>query len=494
MRFIYSEKTSESEAIISFDLQINSLAENREKDDDFLEENEIFMLTVGEEGKFSAESFYQNKLTIRAVGKELSVYGYAPDFNRTGNAVVLPDGEKPKTGEKYSFKVVLTKRRVYIYLNGALVESYGNARETVDGYAFFVRNGENIEISGVGFASRDEEDYPIDEVLMSYVEKGLFGGYLSYDKTREGLIFNRLNVKSCFECTTRNFYAYDSGLMLDAETDASAVKLDFKVTDIPVVNWNMQFGFAADGRRITQPIKLVNRGEYVSVTMNNPFKDGKRHRLTVFFPMSCGLALTRAEFLNATFAESVKKDVRAIFIGDSITEGSECFDPSRAYPNALALRYGLNALNQSIGGMSFGDYCASGDYPDPFDVAVIALGTNSFCGGTGDKAKTLKTVAEQAEKLVKRIGEKFPGCRIYGLLPIWRSDEDGVNFSLKDTSRALRSVYSRLNVRVIDCHDFVPKDYGYFSDPNFAIHPNSEGHDFYAENLIAAIDKKYKKI
>ena len=72
--------------------------------------------------------------------------------------------------------------------------------------------------------------------------------------------------------------------------------------------------------------------------------------------------------------------------------------------------------------------------------------------------------------------------------PILSIRDLSVRFSLRDTAEKMRQVYARYpEISVIDCYPFLPHDFSLFSDPHFAIHPNSAGHDLYALRLLEAL-------
>ena len=479
------------EITFSFRLNISALPEKTTADARFFADDELFMFTLGEVGKFPADSFYQNKLTLALNKEGASFYGYSPDFGRKLNKITVKGEDTFFTGS-FDFALTFTKERVYVYLNGELVNAYGNARDAISGYGLVVRDGVEISFEDYGYEIQAGKDYPHDESLDTYLGIGAFIGYRYAKFNREGLMFYRMNLEQCFECTTRNFYAFSSSVAMDVWTDAEGFTLGYEVCDYSMDRWPLQFGFAVDGKRVVQPIIEVMRGEKRETRFNVPIKDGDFHRITVFFPMSVGLALRYVRVHGGSVVKAYPRKRSALFIGDSITEGSECFDPAFAYVNAVAMRYDLQPLNQAIGGMSFGKFNILGEYDKAFDYVFIALGTNTFCGGTQEKETAIKRAVEGARNAVKAAKAKFPHCKVIALLPIWRSDEKGEKFSLADISNAMAETYKQEDVTVIDCIDFVPRDYSYFSDPNFAIHPNSTGHAFYAENLFKHLDKIIK--
>lgn len=476
------------EITFSFRLKVVAVPEKTQSDPRFFADDELFMFTLGEIGKFSADSFYQNKLTAALNGKGISFYGYSPDFGRKLNRISL--NGKPVVQEGvYEFSLTFTKERVYVYSDGELVDAYGNARDGIDGYGLIVRNGVEIEAEDFGFETGADREYPHDRSLDEYLGMGAFIGFRYTKFNREGLMFYRMNPEQCFECTTRNFYSYSTGVTMDVLTDADRLTLAYEVCDCSTDCWPLQFGFAVDGKRIVQPIVTVNRGEKREVSFTVPGRDGNRHRVTVFFPTSAGLALRSVRFDGGTFETAYPRTRSALFVGDSITEGSECFDPAFAYVNATAFRYGFEPLNQAISGMSFGEFNILGDYGKTFDYVFLALGTNTFCGGIREKKTALAEAVTGAKRAVRAAKTKFPACKIIALLPIWRSDERGEKFSLAELSAELKTVYESEGATVIDCIDFVPHDFSYYSDPLFAIHPNSIGHAFYSESLFKRLDE-----
>ena len=138
------------EITFSFRLTISEIPTKTEADPRFFAEDELFMFTLGEEGKFSADSFYQNKLTLALNKNGVSFYGYSPDFGRKLNIIRVKNEDTFFTGS-YQFALTFTKERVYVYLNGELVNAYGNARDVISGYGLFVRNGVEIEFDDYGY-------------------------------------------------------------------------------------------------------------------------------------------------------------------------------------------------------------------------------------------------------------------------------------------------------------------------------------------------------
>ena len=188
--------------------------------------------------------------------------------------------------------------------------------------------------------------------------------------------------------------------------------------------------------------------------------------------------------------KSPQKNGWIYFYGDSITEGSECFNPASVYVTQVCTAYNYSGLDQAVSGRTFNDYNVLGNYYHQPDYVFIANGTNSFCAGMGKKDEVFKQMEKDMILVIESAKSRFPNAKIIALLPIWRSDEDGINFSLFDTVEKIKEVYARYkDISVIDCHEFVPKDYDYFSDTNLAIHPNSKGHDEYGMNLLKELEK-----
>ena len=476
---------------LKFKFVIKSTQNRDVEDSDFPYPDEIFFVNFGEIGKFTSNYVYQSRFMIFRDGENVKFNGYAPDFARKSNIIKDINGsDKFSLNTEYFEKLTLSKYRVYIDVNNGFAKtSYGNGRDIITDVAFYVREGTEIEISDVTLEEKPLPKYDIDKNVKHFIDEKLITNYRSYHFAQDGVYFDRISIPQNLDCTTRNSGAYQSGVAIDVYTNAREIALEYEVTDIPCGNWELQFGYYVNGERIIRDIKLVDKDKIYKDVFALPHDSPMYNRVTIFFPYSVACALRKITYTDGAGFKPATKNGWMYFYGDSITEGSECFNASSVYVTQVCMAYNYNCLDQAISGRSFNSYNVKGGYFHQPDYVFIANGTNHFCAGMGEKDKVFSDLEENMEIVLNSVKKEFSNAKIIALLPIWRSDEDGQNFSLKQTVEKMKEIYARYpEVSVIDCHDFVPFDYDYFSSTELAIHPNSKGHDEYAKNLLKALE------
>lgn len=126
-----------------FRFKVVRVPDSLEEDENFPYEDEIFLVNVGETGKFTSDKIFQSKFTVFKDGGDLCCNGYAPDFARKSNVI---EG-RFAAGQSYRVKLTLTKYRVYVEINGGQFKtSYGNGREEITDAAFYARKGVAVEL------------------------------------------------------------------------------------------------------------------------------------------------------------------------------------------------------------------------------------------------------------------------------------------------------------------------------------------------------------
>ena len=115
---------------------------------------------------------------------------------------------------------------------------------------------------------------------------------------------------------------------------------------------------------------------------------------------------------------------------------------------------------------------------------IIAYGTNNYGDGSADFAYVKTLIRDGMKSMIGSLRERFPDAKILGLLPLCRTGEEGINFTLSETSKYIAECYDELGVEYIDCHDMLPLEQKYFSDT--MLHPNSTGSRLFGENLTKA--------
>ena len=472
---------------ISFDFEILKIPNDTKKDDEFIFDDEIMLVNVGEIDKFTSDYIYQSKFTVFKDGNKISFGGYTPDWKRKSD--LLKDkhnNTRFDINKTYHVNIKISKYRVYIDVNNKeMVDSYGNARNEISDLAFYLKKGVEAKISNVVFTERDAINYKIDETLAKMIKEKVVVNYLYYHVEEDGVYFDRLNIIQNIKCTTRNSGQYNSNIMFDMYTNSKTITIDYKIMDSEVENYEFQFGLLINRKNIDVPLKRVNKGEHYIDTFTITNKDNDYNRVTLVFPTGFCVAIKSIKIENNKVFKAVKKDYEVVFLGDSITEGSECFNPASTYFSKVTLYYNFIGYDFAVSGRTFNDYNLLGTYNINPKYVFIANGTNSFAMGNGSKEKAFAELTKNMEIVINSINNYFPKAKIIALLPIWRSDEKGVDFSLKDITNKMIEIYKKHNnIIIIDAHEYIPYDVSYFSNATLALHPNSKGHELYGDKLI----------
>ena len=159
-------------------------------------------------------------------------------------------------------------------------------------------------------------------------------------------------------------------------------------------------------------------------------------------------------------------------LGDSITQGMNAKHPSSAYPSVISDFLGVDVLNLGVGGEVF-DFEKLDLAPKTPNIITVALGTNDW-GLSRDVMK--KNVLKYMDTLLSMYSTK----NIYAILPIWRSDENGVNdsgMSFEEQRNLIRSIMQKYpRVKIIDGYELVPHIESYYGElVGRKVHPTDEG-------------------
>lgn len=477
---------------IAFDFQITKVPDNVKKDDEFIFDDEIMLLNIGEVEKFTSDYIYQSKFTVFKDEDGLNFGGYTPDWNRKSDLLKdINQNNKFPINKTYHVKLKISKYRVYIDINNQeIIDTYGNARDKISDLAFYLKKGVEANISNVIFVEKDSLNYKVDSTLLKMIQEKIVVNNLYYHIEKEGVYFDRLNIIQNIKCTTRNSGQYDSNIMFDMYTNTKTITIDYEIMDSEVPNYEFQFGFLINRVNIELPLKKVNKGEHYVETFTIPSNFIGANRVTLVFPTGFCVAVKSIKLdKDATF-KAVKKDCEVVFLGDSITEGSECFNPAKTYFSKVTLHYNFIGYDLAVAGRTFNDYNLLGTYNINPKYVFIANGTNSFAMGNGSKEKALIELSKNMEIVINAVNNYFPKAKVIALLPIWRSDEKGVDFSLKDITNKMVEIYQKHpNITIIDAHEYIPYDAIYFSNATLALHPNSLGHELYGNMLIKDLEK-----
>ena len=475
---------------LSFDFEIKKFPKELEEDENFIYPDEFFMVNLGEKEKFTSDYVYQSKLTLFKDNDKFNFGGYTPDWNRKSD--ILKDKNLNTAFDpslKYHVELTFSKYRCYIDINyGEIVSNYGNARIDVSDAKFFVRKGFEVLISNVYFYDTDDTQHVIDDTLKKMIDNKIFQNYMYYHVDDYGVYFDRMNIIQNIKCTTRNSGQRSISTMIDMYTNTKKIGIEYSITDIEINEYPYQFGFFVNRKKIETEVRKSKKFENTYIEFNVPEEFGENNRVTIVLPNNMTVVVKKVIVDDNAIIYPVKKKMSILLLGDSISECSECIDAASSFPIQISLAFNAYIYNQAISGRTFNDYNVLGDYYIKPDYILIANGTNSYCMGTAVKSKAIETLDNDMKGVLKDIETHFKNVPIIGLLPLWRSDEIGPNFTLKDISRKMSEVYSRYkNVKTIDCYDFIPHRLEYFSNGELMLHPSSKGHDVYGKKLIDAL-------
>lgn len=208
--------------------------------------------------------------------------------------------------------------------------------------------------------------------------------------------------------------------------------------------------------------------------------------------------------MNTCFDWEGKK---AVFLGDSITEGCGVLDKQQIYLEEVKRQLHLReAVNYGIGGTriaaqaddegnAFSVRYAKMD--DDADLVVVFGGTNDFGHGTAPigspNDEICTTYCGAWNVLLRGLIEKYPAAVIVMITPLHRDNETEVNrttgFTLAEYVSLARAAAEEYSIPVLDLYrvgGIVPSietnKQRYCPD---GLHPNDEGHRLIARKLTA---------
>lgn len=209
---------------------------------------------------------------------------------------------------------------------------------------------------------------------------------------------------------------------------------------------------------------------------------------------------------------------KAVFLGDSITEGAGTSAKENIYLNVLAKTASLReAKNYGISGTRIAyqkepyleyvhldalDYCKRfGEMDDDADIVVVFGGTNDYghgdapMGEMGDR--TPDTFYGACHYLFCGLMEKYPTATIVVMTPLHRSDESAAaslpskNAPLSAIVNAIREVAEFYSLPLVDLYataGIQPQvEASRIALCPDGLHPNDEGHKIIASRLLGVL-------
>ena len=204
--------------------------------------------------------------------------------------------------------------------------------------------------------------------------------------------------------------------------------------------------------------------------------------VTVYLPWSVNAMIKRISLDDGASVEAIKPKKKLLAYGDSITHGYDALRPSNRYISRLAEALDAEEYNKAIGGEVFFPALAKIKNDITPDYITVAYGTNDWNRmGEGE-------FIENCSGFYRALSENYPDSKIFAITPIWRADADEVRpfgeFSKveEDIKYATKELQ---NVTLIKGYDFIPHENAFYSD--LYLHPNEEGFEHYAKNIIKEI-------
>lgn len=217
------------------------------------------------------------------------------------------------------------------------------------------------------------------------------------------------------------------------------------------------------------------------------FPTAKKRRVRIYLPFSCGVELWNFTLDDGSHYEPTSTEGRKkiLFLGDSITHGYDTHYTSTSYAATVARHYDAVCLNQAVGGYFFHADILDEKLPFHPDAITVAYGTNDWgrCGADEAKYRAL------AKAYIDQLCALYPDVKIFGILPIWRADEDHrpERMPFAKIYDILTEYYSaHENVTIIDGREAVPNLRSFYTD---GLHPNTVGQSIYAQYVIDAMEK-----
>ena len=284
-----------------------------------------------------------------------------------------------------------------------------------------------------------------------------------------------------------------AGVKLSFRTDSDWLRLQVRAKQVTRTRMYFALDVAVDGTVIGS---VDNYSDQVLpeayTTISCRFGDFEKRfdlgsgmkTVTIYFPWSADLRILSLELMDDAAYAPVRSGKTLLAYGDSITQGYDALHPSNRYAAQLAQALEAEEHNRAIGGEVFFPPLAQSVESFEPDYITVAYGTNDW------SITDHETLLKNARAFYGTLRKKYPNARMIALLPIWRKDRDEYRpyGSFDQMRRDLTEICRELDIPLIDCYDFVPKDPSYFAD--LRLHPNDKGFASYARHLINATLEK----
>lgn len=210
--------------------------------------------------------------------------------------------------------------------------------------------------------------------------------------------------------------------------------------------------------------------------------DGEKH-VEILLPNYTEAILTSLVLDEGAYIRPYTYSRKFLFLGDSITQGSQSSRDSFCYVNRVTHYFDAQCMNLGIGASTMTPDTLEDVGYDP-DAVFIAYGTNDF-----NVRPSIEELEAHCKEYFDRVQKMYPNKKIFYISPLWRAEKD-----LLRKTGTLDQCRERLIYQCeahgfihIDGYTLVPHMPFYFKDGY--LHPNDLGFSYYAENLIKFLTK-----
>jgi len=263
---------------------------------------------------------------------------------------------------------------------------------------------------------------------------------------------------------------FSGSVTLEFKTENCRFEFDYVIADVSSKD---TLDVLINGKRVYS-YKLTEMEEKgrLGFTVEN-IAGNAINEVVVYFPIDADFAIKNFKVSNKI--SPIKRNIKVLWIGDSITQGYGTFQTSETFVNVCRKKLGFDVLNQGIGGYYHdAKYLMSLKKFIP-DRIIVSMGTNLH-----DWADKEVRIAEFYDILKKIYGN----VKTLTVTPLWRNDEAANKDELVRTRLLIEKECNKYGMPVVNGEELIPHDNKMFFDN---LHPNSFGAETCAANLCKFI-------
>ena len=298
--------------------------------------------------------------------------------------------------------------------------------------------------------------------------KAVTVGAINIYQDEAGIHFKRftnhqLDIFSAKSEQFRNRSHCTAGCQLSFYTDSGMLFLDVvSGTKFEVLVDGLPYYFSLLEKPQRLPVQLPSGRKHIVISLPN-YSEGILARISVD---------------EGAYVEPYTYQKKLLFLGDSITQGSQSTRDSFCYAYRVSRFFNAEILNLGVGGSYMSADTLEDVSYDP-DAVFIAYGTNDYThfGSIAD----LKAACQEYFDRVKEI---YSSKKIFYISPLWRADGTMIRKTgtLDDCRKVFIQQCEEHGFIHVDGYQLVPHVPFYLNDGY--LHPSDLGFSLYAENLI----------